>query len=368
MQTSDSLASFYRATAAMTDTALRMVQLFPDSPATQLSVCEGLEATLDVVADRLRLLHTGVARQRQEQGTIARLVELLTALDAGGASFEGFATLGQDLLNEALECGPLRFLEGDAMRPAHFVACHSLNVARVVARVVKHDPDFRGKPLEPVLAALMHDVGMLQTPGEILAQASPLNDEQKRAIEAHCRAGANLVSKVAVERPWLVDAARGHHERLDGTGYPGGLRDTQIPSLPRLIAVCDVYAAMAVARPYRPARETRTALADTLLLADQGQLDRLHAERVLQLSFYPVGSVVEMANGAVGVVVAAPATRRDPVNPARPVVALLVAPDGEALPSPRHLDLAQCEGHSIVRALSSAERHEALGRCRPEYV
>src|SRR5439155_20453691 len=114
------------------------------------------------------------------------------------------------------------------------------------------------------------------------------------------------------------------HERLAGPGYPDGLIDAQILPLARLLAVCDAYAAACCWRPHRPARDTRTALTDVLLLAEQGVLDRHFAERLLQLSFYPVGSAVELADGSIGVVVAVPAGRRDLSAPARPVVALVV--------------------------------------------
>jgi hypothetical protein len=365
----DPLAVYYRATAAMTDTALRMVPHFPDSPAAQLALCEGLEATLEVVASRLRLLSAAVDRRKQEGATVARLAQLLTALSAGEpVGLDAFGVLAEAILTDALECGPLRFLKGDAGRPEFFVACHSLNVARVVARVVRHDPELKARPHDAVLAALLHDCGMLQVPAATLAQAGPLGDEQRRAVEAHCHVGAGLTMKLAPDAPWLADAAHAHHERLDGTGYPGGLREAQLSSLTRLVAVCDVYAAMCADRPHRLGRETRTALADALLLADQGLLDRHHAERLMQLSFYPVGSAVEMADGALGVVVAAPGSRRDVTNPARPVVALLVGADGAPLPWPRHLDLAECDGHSIVRTLPAAERRAALGRWSPEYV
>ena len=118
----------------------------------------------------------------------------------------------------------------------------------------------------------------------------------------------------------------------------------------------------------RPRRDTRTALADTLLLAEQGQLDRGHAEALLHLSFYPAGSAVELADGSLGVVVAAPGLRRDLGSPARPVVAVLTDDQGQPLPLPHHLDLAQCDGHSIVRTLSPAERRELLGGRFPEWV
>jgi len=153
----------------------------------------------------------------------------------------------------------------------------------------------------------------------------------------------------------------GHHERIDGTGYPLGLRDTQIPLLARLLAVCDVYAALCSARPHRGPFEPRTALTDTLVLADKGTLDRSCAERLLHLSFYPIGSVVELADGATGLVVATHPNRADLHMPARPIVALLTNTQGQALPAPLHLDLAACESRSIVRALTPAERRRMLG-------
>src|SRR5207302_1036318 len=154
------------------------------------------------------------------------------------------------------------------------------------------------------LAALVHDVGMLRVPLEILVHPGSLNDEQKRAVERHTQIGADLAARLLPNGAWLAEATGGHHERLDGTGYPGGLRDGHIAPLTRLLAVCDVYAALRAPRPHREARSTRTALADTLLLADQGALDPREAERLLLLSFYPPGTVVELADGAVGLVVA----------------------------------------------------------------
>jgi HD-GYP domain-containing protein (c-di-GMP phosphodiesterase class II) len=211
------------------------------------------------------------------------------------------------------------------------------------------------------LAALVHDVGMLRVPPALLTKTQPLDDDDRRVIESHCHAGAGLVVRMLPDAAWLSEAALSHHERLDGTGYPDGLREFQLGTLTRLLAVCDVYGALCAGRSHRAALETRTAMADTLLLADQGLLDRHHAERLLQLSFYPVGSVVELADGSIAVVVATPGTRRDYNHPARPVVAVLIDPSDVPLAAPQCLDLGQCERHSIVRSLSRTERCAVLG-------
>jgi hypothetical protein len=365
----DPLARLYRETIALTDTALRMIPLFPETTSGQLRLCEGLEAILNVVAARQRTLSAGVERQRREVDRVSRLADLLTVLDNGiEISKQPFLELAEEVLNDAQECAPLRFLEGDASNPAHFIACHGLTTARVAGRIIRHDPELRGRALDVILAALVHDVGMLRIPPEILAYPEPFDDGQRRIVESHCHMGVSMAEPLLHDAPWLVEAIGGHHERLDGTGYPDGLRDFQLKPLTRLLAVCDVYAALCTRRSHRPARETRTALTDTLLLAEQGQLDRHYGECLLHLSFYPVGSVVELADGAVGVVVATPQPRRDLSSPARPVVALLMDSQGQPLPLPHHIDLAQSDSPSIVRTLSGAESRELLGGRFPEWV
>lgn len=360
----DPLSALYRETAAMTDTSLRLVALFPDTATAQMQLCEGIEAILAVVARRTETLYAGVERHRAEADRVARLAELLTDLEAGRpVGVESFAALASEVLADAEECVPLRFLDADPSHPAHSVARHGLTAARVAARLTWQGPDLPGRPPEVVLAALLHDVGMLRVPADLLATAGPLDGDGRRAVEAHCRAGAEILTALAPEERWLADAALTHHERPDGTGYPDGLRGAQLSPLSRLVAVCDVYAAMCAARPHRPARDPRTALADTLVLAEQGRLDAGQAERLLRLSFYPPGAAVELADGSLGVVAAAP----EGADPARPVVALLADARGEPLPLPRHLDLARCPGHGIVRALPAAERRAVLARRFPEW-
>jgi hypothetical protein len=362
------LADLYRDTVAMIDTALRTVALLPDSATAQLHLCRGLEVTLEEVAGRLRTLTASCQRLYHEDEQVDRLAGLLVAIDTGrGIDPQELTQLAGEVVAEAAECEPLRFLTGDPARVPHFVACHSLTTARVLARVVRRDPELRTRGQEAVLAALVHDVGMLAVPAEVLAHPGEVEVESRRLIESHAAAGGRLVAALFPDAPWLAEAVAGHHERLDGTGYPDGLKAARLRPLPRLLAVCDVYSAMCCARPHRRARSTRTALADTLLLAEQGQLDHHCAECLLSLSFYPVGSVVELEDGGLGVVVATPGPGHDLNSPARPVVALLTDAGGTTLPRPRHLDLTQSEQHSIVRVLPADERAEALARRFPQW-
>jgi HD-GYP domain-containing protein (c-di-GMP phosphodiesterase class II) len=135
--------------------------------------------------------------------------------------------------------------------------------------------------LELELAALLHDVGKLRVPREILQKPGPLSDSEERLMHNHPAWGAELVSGV----PGLQAVAlivRHHHERVDGGGYPSRLSGVRIPVASRIMAVCDAYGAMTEARPYRERREPQEALAELRDLAgnqfDPAVVDALEVE------------------------------------------------------------------------------------------
>jgi hypothetical protein len=129
-----------------------------------------------------------------------------------------------------------------------------------------------------------------------------------------------------------------------------------------------VYAACCAPRPYRPAGDTRAALTDVLLAAEGGQLDKDFAEYLVTLAFYPVGAVVELTDGRVGVVAANHPDRLDPRAPGRPVIAVLADADGQLLPRPEHVDLSASARGGILRTLPAARRRDILGARYPDLV
>src|SRR5262249_9078454 len=154
-------------------------------------LCDGLEAILGVVAQRLAVLGAAVEQRRREAERVHTLAELLTALHAGQPpDVKPYVALAEALVEEANQLLPLRLPYDAPDRAAPFVACHSLAVAQVLARMVRGDPEWRGRAVEPVLAALVHDVGMLGVPAAVLAHPGPLDDGQRRRIEGHVAVGA----------------------------------------------------------------------------------------------------------------------------------------------------------------------------------
>ncbi|MCI0682122.1 MAG: HD domain-containing protein [Gemmataceae bacterium] len=365
----DPLAELHRSTAGMIDAVLRTVQTFPPSTSAQSRMSEGLEAILEVVDDRLSIVKAAMRQRSTETGRIERLADALRRIAAGQAvNVASLEQLAGEVREEARQGLPLRFHALPTDDPAHAAAAHGLTVAGVLARLIDGDADWQGRDLEGLVAALVHDAGMVRLPAELIAQTGPLTEEQRRLVERHPLAGAQALVKLWPGGGWAIDAAADHHERLDGTGYPKGKRDLHLADEVKLLTVCDVYAALASARPWRGPHEPRTALTDTLLLADRGALDRKQAERLLRLAFYPPGSVVELDDGCVALVLAPQVGERALTQPARPVVTVVREAFGQAAATPRYLDLAQQTERTIVRSLAPAERRQVLGRLYPELV
>jgi hypothetical protein len=109
------------------------------------------------------------------------------------------------------------------------------------------------------LGALLHDIGETRVPDAVLRQSGPLTPEQRRAVEAHPAAGVEILESVPLLAPAL-DVVGAHHERWDGAGYPGGLKEDAIPFAARIFAVADTLDAMTHPRAHRPARPLEAAL------------------------------------------------------------------------------------------------------------
>jgi PAS domain S-box-containing protein len=111
------------------------------------------------------------------------------------------------------------------------------------------------------LASLVHDLGKISVPAEILSKPSRLNETEFRLIKEHSAAGNAILSDIAFEQP-LADIVLQHHERLDGSGYPSGLVGDEVRLEARILAVADVYEAMVSHRPYRPGLTPEDAAAE----------------------------------------------------------------------------------------------------------
>lgn len=134
-----------------------------------------------------------------------------------------------------------------------YTAGHQRRVAEL-ARLVGEKMELDENRLMGLyIGGLLHDIGKISTPESILNKPGKLIDEEWNLIRAHTKRGHEILKDSNL--PWAVaEMAMHHHERLDGSGYPHGLRGDELSLEVRILAVCDVVEAMSSHRPYRPAR------------------------------------------------------------------------------------------------------------------
>jgi putative nucleotidyltransferase with HDIG domain len=138
---------------------------------------------------------------------------------------------------------------------------HSLEVAATATAVGRRLGLERTELVEVELGALLHDVGKLRVPPELLAKPGKLTPEERRVIMLHPEWGAEMVARIpGLEAVALV--VRLHHERPDGGGYPHGITHERIPFASRIVSVCDAYGAMTKRRPYRLPLRVDAALSE----------------------------------------------------------------------------------------------------------
>ena len=143
-----------------------------------------------------------------------------------------------------------------------YTGLHSRQVVSLavdVAQALGLDPYDRRKT---EFAALLHDVGKIRVPPEIINKPGPLTDQERAIMQTHTIEGERILGQVGGLLADVGHVVRSSHERFDGTGYPDGLAGDQIPLTARIVACCDALSAMVTNRPYRRALPVDEAIAE----------------------------------------------------------------------------------------------------------
>jgi putative nucleotidyltransferase with HDIG domain len=241
-----------------------------------------------------------------------------------------------------------------------YTSIHCLNVCVLSIAFARH-LGYGEEELKIIgLGALLHDLGKIRTPPEILNKPARLTSEEFQVIRKHPVDGYEMLCDVGGcgLPPQSLQIIRHHHERIDGNGYPDGWQGDQVP-LPVLItSVVDVYDAITSDRSYHegvPAHQGLQLLYD---IAPTNFGRELIEEFIRCIGIYPVGSLVELTTGALGVVLSA-----DPLHRLKPLVRLVREPDGSPCADGELINLAELSCHDneswrrwgIRRVLSAAD-------------
>ena len=183
-----------------------------------------------------------------------------------------------------------------------YTAEHCLNVCVLAIAFGRHLGMSEADLEKLGMCGLLHDVGKMKVDPAILNKPSSLTEKEFNIMKAHATHGRNLLMASPGIPNSTIDVAYSHHEKVDGTGYPRGLKSSGISELAKMIAIVDAYDAMTADRCYALGIPSTEAL--KTIYKDRGTHfdDRLALEFIKCVGLYPPGTLVELVNGLVAIV------------------------------------------------------------------
>lgn len=153
------------------------------------------------------------------------------------------------------------------------------------------------------LGALLHDMGKMRVPLEILNKPGKLTNEEFEIMKSHPVEGYKLLENSQDLSAEVLDIVKSHHERLNGSGYPSGLKENDINYFTKIVSITDVYDAITSDRVYHDGMTPHEALKKMYEWAPGNFDDQLMQSFIRTIGIYPVGSLVELTSGHIGLVV-----------------------------------------------------------------
>jgi HD-GYP domain-containing protein (c-di-GMP phosphodiesterase class II) len=202
------------------------------------------------------------------------------------------------------------------------------------------------------MGGLLKDIGFIRLPVELVHKMGGLTPAEREEMRQHVHMGSELLAEEFSDSPIVRDIIVKHHERIDGSGYPGRLRGKEIGLHAEMAGLADSYCAMLYPRSFRPARNGQWIVNEINSMRDRRFTASVVDEFIQFVGLYPVGTLVELNSGEVGVVFEQNRVRR-----LKPRILVLLGPDKSRNPSPGILNLLTdpliCEGkpYQILRIL-----------------
>jgi len=224
-----------------------------------------------------------------------------------------------------------RLKNADDYTYMHSVAVCALMVA--LSRQLKLDEE---QTRSMGLAGLLHDLGKVMVPGKLLNKPGRLTDAEFHIIKSHPVQGHRMLADSQVVNDMVLDVVLHHHEKTDGSGYPDRLKGDAISLHAKMGAICDVYDAITSNRSYKKGWDPAESL-KKMAEWTHGHLDPLVFQAfVKSLGIYPVGSLVRLSSGRLGVVV-----EQSPHSLLKPIVKVFFSTKSDTRLLPEVLDLSE---------------------------
>jgi putative nucleotidyltransferase with HDIG domain len=188
---------------------------------------------------------------------------------------------------------------------------------------------------------LLHDVGKMKVPVEILNKPGPLNDRELEIMKNHVVYGEEILARTSGLTPLSLRLVAEHHERVDGKGYPQGLQGDKISLIGQMGGIVDVFDALTSNRVYRSPMDPNEALKDLLQRSEDEFREELVHFFIKTIGVYPVGTLVRLKNKLLGVVV-----KQSAMGLLYPTVRILYDTHKQSFVSPWELNLFPPEGEN----------------------
>ncbi len=181
---------------------------------------------------------------------------------------------------------------------------HSLSVGIILISFGKH-LGYDQKTVKAIgIAGILHDIGKMKIPAEILTKPGRLTENEFNMIKGHVEHGRTILEQTPGINKTAIQIAYEHHERMDGTGYPCNLKGGEISQLGQMAAIADVYDAITSNRCYHKATEPTDALKKLFEWSEHYFSRELVQQFIRCVGIYPVGTLVRLESGLLGIILA----------------------------------------------------------------
>ncbi len=273
-----------------------------------------------------------------------------TLESTGELSTDALASTSEEILIDILSNRSNLVQLTDLRMHDDYTFAHSVNVAVLAAMLGARIGLPREDMLTLIMGSLLHDIGKIIVPSEILTKTGRLSDEEFAVVKAHPEAGRKKLRELPMPSASILAAIAGqHHEHMDGRGYPHHLTGDKIHRFARIAAIADVYDALTTQRSYKPAYKPHIAY-KIMVKCSPGQFD----ESLLSIFFdnvaiYPVGTILKTTMGYAIV------KESEFGHTLTPTICVFGDANMNVLPQPFDIDLRKCMPNTITHVLEDME-------------
>jgi HD-GYP domain-containing protein (c-di-GMP phosphodiesterase class II) len=232
-----------------------------------------------------------------------------------------------------------------------FLYSHSVNVSLLATNMGLALGYDESQIVDLCASSLLHDIGMLKIPEEIINKPSKLDEEEYKLIREHPAYGLELLVNIKDPPKSAPDVIYEHHEKVDGSGYPEGKKGEEISEYARIVALIEVYEALTHPRPYRKRKNIPYEGVKKIIQEERNSFDLRLVKIFLNfITPYPLGSFVLLNNGEIGRII-----RINDNFPLRPVVELYFDAQGKPPERPARIDLTKSAILHIEKAIDESD-------------